>query len=37
MQFGQFKDDRAIFNNPVENSAYNLIERPDFLLIFNQN
>jgi hypothetical protein len=37
LHFGDFKDDRAIFKNPVENSQYNLIERPTYLLSFNQN
>lgn len=32
---GEFKDDRVIFKNPVENSQYNLIERPAYLLSFN--
>lgn len=37
LNFGDFKDDRTIFKNQVENSQYNLIERPDYLLSFNQN
>jgi hypothetical protein len=35
LNFGDFKDDRAIFKNAVENSSYNLIERPQYLLSFN--
>lgn len=35
LHFGDFKDDRAIFKNPVESSQYNLIERPTYLLQFN--
>jgi hypothetical protein len=37
LHFGEFKDDRMIFKNAVENSQYKLIERPTYLLSFNQN
>ncbi len=37
LKYGDFKDDRVIFKNLVENSQYNLIERPDYLLSFDKN
>ena len=35
MQIGEFNDDKAIFKNPVVNSHYQLIERPNYLLSFS--
>jgi len=31
-QFGKFKEDRVIVNNPALNIKYKLVERPRFLL-----
>lgn len=35
-QFGKFKEDKIIVNNPALNIKYKLVERPRFLLQFNQ-
>ena len=35
VQIGEFKDDKAIFKNPVVNSHYQLIERPNYLINFS--
>lgn len=37
MNFGDFKDDRQISKNPVENSQYNLVERPTYLFHFKES